>query len=73
MDGSPQQVLQHFPAVELQTTFYQPPSPELARKWREEAPPDFIFALKAWQTAHVIAQALRAAVIVFQCPPRSYG
>jgi uncharacterized protein YecE (DUF72 family) len=39
----------HFRVVELQTTFYQPPSPELARKWRAEAPPGFIFTLKAWQ------------------------
>lgn len=97
-----------FPVVELQTTFYQPPSPELAEKWRSQAPPEFIFSLKAWQlithapssptyrrlktpiplsqrsayggfrpTAEVrtawehtlaIARALRAAVIVFQCP-----
>jgi uncharacterized protein YecE (DUF72 family) len=40
---------QHFPVVELQTTFYQPPSVELARKWRAEAPADFVFTLKAWQ------------------------
>ncbi len=99
---------EHFPVVELQTTFYQPPSPELAEKWRSQAPPEFIFSLKAWQlithapssptyrrlknpiplsqrsayggfrpTAEVwaawehtlaIARALRAAVIVFQCP-----
>lgn len=40
---------QHFAVVELQDTFYQPPSPELARRWRQEAPPGFAFALKAWQ------------------------
>jgi uncharacterized protein YecE (DUF72 family) len=39
----------HFPVVELQTTFYQPPSVELARKWQAEAPPGFRFTLKAWQ------------------------
>ena len=38
-----------FPVIELQSTFYQPPSPELAEKWRREAPADFIFTLKAWQ------------------------
>lgn len=38
-----------FPGVELQTTFYQPPSPELAKKCRLEAPPGFSFTLKAWQ------------------------
>lgn len=40
---------QHFRVVELQSTFYQPPSVELARKWRAEAPPGFLFTLKAWQ------------------------
>jgi len=98
-----------FPIVELQDTFYQPPSPQLAAKWRQEAPPNFVFTLKAWQlithpatsptyrrlkapvpkagrgdyglfrpTEEVwaaweqtaaVARALRAQVIVFQCPP----
>lgn len=40
---------QHFSSVELQDTFYQPPSVELARKWREQAPPGFRFTMKAWQ------------------------
>jgi len=39
----------HFQAVELQDTFYQPPSVELARKWKQQAPAGFIFTLKAWQ------------------------
>lgn len=99
----------HFPIVELQDTFYQPPSTQLAEKWRQEAPPHFAFSLKAWQlithpatsptyrrlkvpvraeerdsygffrpTEEVweaweltaaVARALRARVIVFQCPP----
>lgn len=99
---------QHFPLVEVQQTFYRPPRPETARRWREEAPPDFIFTLKAWQlithpptsptyrrsglsispdqrdhyggfrpTPEVldawertreIALALKAPVVVFQCP-----
>ncbi|MCS7179259.1 MAG: DUF72 domain-containing protein [Anaerolineae bacterium] len=40
---------QHFPLVEVQQTFYKPPRPETARRWREEAPADFTFTLKAWQ------------------------
>ncbi len=40
---------QHFPLVEVQQTFYKPPRPETARRWREEAPSDFVFTLKAWQ------------------------
>lgn len=38
-----------FKAVEIQQTFYQPPKMMTARKWREEAPRDFLFTLKAWQ------------------------
>lgn len=38
-----------FSAVELQDTFYQPPSPALAEKWRRESPPGFAYTLKAWQ------------------------
>ena len=38
-----------FPAIEIQQTFYQPPEVETARRWREKAPADFEFALKAWQ------------------------
>ncbi len=40
---------QNFKVVELQQTFYQPPQIETAIKWREEAPADFEFTLKAWQ------------------------
>lgn len=100
--------LKQFRAIELQSTFYQPPALDLAEKWRREAPHDFRFCLKAWQlithpassptyrklktplaersaravgafqpTEEVwraweltlgIARALRAAVILFQCP-----
>lgn len=35
--------------VEIQQTFYQPPKLETAKRWREEAPQDFEFTLKAWQ------------------------
>lgn len=38
-----------FRAVEVQQTFYDPPRPETLRRWREEAGPDFVFTLKAWQ------------------------
>jgi uncharacterized protein YecE (DUF72 family) len=38
-----------FAAIEIQQTFYQPPSVETARRWREKAPPHFEFVLKAWQ------------------------
>lgn len=38
-----------FRAVEVQQTFYDPPQPKTLRRWREEAGPGFVFALKAWQ------------------------
>jgi len=38
-----------FPVVEIQQTFYQPPTRETAERWREEAPPEFEFVIKAWQ------------------------
>lgn len=99
---------EYFQVVEVQRTFYKPPRLETAERWREEAPVDFEFALKAWQlithpptsptyrragveitkeerdlygffrptdrvfsaweTTRQIAQALRARIVVFQCP-----
>jgi uncharacterized protein YecE (DUF72 family) len=38
-----------FPVVEVQQTFYQPPKVETLRRWREDAPEDFEFTIKAWQ------------------------
>ncbi len=38
-----------FQLIEIQKTFYKPPRVRTARRWREEAPSDFIFTLKAWQ------------------------
>lgn len=38
-----------FQVVEVQDTFYQPPQPESARRWRLQAPSGFEFTLKAWQ------------------------
>ncbi len=40
---------ERFAVVELQKTFYQPPQLTTVKKWREEAPSDFEFTLKAWQ------------------------
>lgn len=41
--------LAHFPTIELQTTFYQPPAPAVAMRWKAQAPPGFRFCMKAWQ------------------------
>ncbi len=39
----------HFSVVEIQQTFYQLPQAQTGRRWREEAPSDFEFTMKAWQ------------------------
>lgn len=39
----------HFRLVEIQQTFYKLPRLETVRHWREQAPADFEFTLKAWQ------------------------
>ena len=39
----------NFEVVEIQQTFYQPPEEKTVLKWREAAPDDFEFTIKAWQ------------------------
>jgi uncharacterized protein YecE (DUF72 family) len=39
----------HFPVVEVQQTFYQPPADAVLRRWSEAMPEGFEFTLKAWQ------------------------
>jgi len=38
-----------FSCVEIDSSFYNLPRLETAARWREMAPPDFQFSLKAWQ------------------------
>ena len=38
-----------FSCVEINSSFYQLPRLETAARWRALAPPDFEFAMKAWQ------------------------
>lgn len=38
---------ERFDTVEINRSFYSLPSPENVRAWREAAPPDFLFAVKA--------------------------
>ncbi len=40
---------QAFSCVEIDSSFYQLPKVETAARWRAAAPPDFEFAMKAWQ------------------------
>jgi uncharacterized protein YecE (DUF72 family) len=38
-----------FRVVEVQQTFYDPPTDATLERWRAQAPPDFEFTMKAWQ------------------------
>ena len=37
-----------FPLVEVDSTYYFPPTPELSASWVERTPPDFTMNIKAW-------------------------
>lgn len=39
----------HFPVVEVQQTFYEPPSDKLMQSWRAQMPVGFEMTIKAWQ------------------------
>lgn len=48
--GSKKEYYKHFTLVEIQQTFYQPPDNlSTVEKWRNEAPDNFEFVVKAWQ------------------------
>lgn len=47
--ASRQKYFNAFDVVELQVTFYQPPSLRTAERWRLEAPANFEYTMKAWQ------------------------
>ncbi len=40
---------QFFDTVEINSTFYRPPSPGMAKAWVKKTPPTFEFAVKVWQ------------------------
>ena len=43
------QYYRRFKVLEVQQTFYDPPGTETLSRWREAAPADFEFTMKAWQ------------------------
>ncbi len=47
--GGFEQYFKTFDLAEVQRSFYKPPREETLRKWREKAPEDFEFTVKAWQ------------------------
>ncbi len=46
---SQKQYFRTFPIIEIQQTFYFPPTRETAHRWRHAAPEEFVFTLKAFQ------------------------
>jgi len=41
--------VRRFPVVEVQHTFYEPPSDAVLTRWRAQVPAAFEFTIKAWQ------------------------
>jgi len=44
-----QRFFRELEALEVNATFYRLPRLQTVRRWREEAPPGFVFTVKAWQ------------------------
>ncbi|RLE88318.1 MAG: DUF72 domain-containing protein [Thermoprotei archaeon] len=47
--GGRKAYFQHFNVIEVQETFYRLPREATVRRWRDQAPPDFEYTVKAWQ------------------------
>lgn len=64
-----------FSVVEVQQTFYQLPRPATAGRWRQEAPPGFLFAMKVWQliTHDSSSPTYRRLREPLEGPPGAYG
>jgi uncharacterized protein YecE (DUF72 family) len=43
------QYYRRFKVLEVQQTFYDPPADTTIHRWRDQAPDDFEFTMKAWQ------------------------
>ncbi|GGD30486.1 hypothetical protein GCM10007231_32400 [Nocardioides daphniae] len=41
--------VRRFPLVEVQHTFYEPPTDAMLARWRAQVPAEFEFTIKAWQ------------------------
>jgi len=48
---------QTYPVVEVQQTFYEPPTLSTLSRWRAQAPPSFEFTIKAWQVITHLASS----------------
>jgi len=48
-NGSQRSYFEQFDCIEVQSTFYDPPGVDIARRWKAKAPDNFQFCIKAWQ------------------------
>src|ERR1041384_7389092 len=39
----------HFSCIEVNSTFYRPPSPRMSESWAKRTPDRFVFTVKAWE------------------------
>ncbi len=65
-----------FGVVEVQKTFYDPPRTSTVLKWREQAPEDFEFTVKAWQLITHEPKSPTYRRLSFEIPPskeKRYG
>lgn len=63
----------HLHLVEVQQTFYQPPLPATVQRWRAEAPPGFVYCLKAWQLITHPATSPTYRRLREPLPPEAHG
>ncbi len=64
------QYYKFFNLVEIQQTFYQPPQIRTAERWRQEAPGEFEFTIKAWQLITHEAQSPTYRRLKFSWTPQ---
>ena len=64
-----------FRTVEINYSFYQKPTAAIVRAWAAQVPPEFRFALKAWQriTHHQRLRGTRPSVNAFAQVARALG
>ncbi len=65
----------HLGVVEVQQTFYKLPRLDTVQRWRQQAPPEFKFLVKAWQliTHPSSSPTYRQPGLLLEGPLESYG
>jgi uncharacterized protein YecE (DUF72 family) len=67
---------ENFKVAEIQQTFYHPPEEKTVEKWRDTAPLDFEFTLKAWQLIthpHSSPTYRRLKLVIPEAKKKNYG